>query len=122
MAEKTGVSDTADVLEHHLTAFGEQDMAELLADYTDDSVLITNSGTYRGLDEIEGMMSELFAEFGEPGTDFALDEQVVEGEVAYLVWHAETPDNVYEFATDTFVVRDGVIEVQTFAATVEPKD
>ena len=41
---------------------------------------------------------------------------------AYIVWHAETPDNVYELGTDTYVIRDGVIETQTFTAKVTPKN
>ena len=46
---------------------------------------------------------------------------VVEGEIGYIVWNAETADNVYELATDTFVIDHGKIEVQTFAAKVAPK-
>ena len=42
--------------------------------------------------------------------------QVVEGDYGYIVWTAETPDNVYEMATDTFVVRDGKIVAQSFTA------
>jgi len=37
------------------------------------------------------------------------------------VWHAETPDNEYRFASDTFVVRDGEIVAQSLAADVSPK-
>jgi hypothetical protein len=45
----------------------------------------------------------------------------IEGDYAYIVWTAETADNSYEFATDTFVVRDGKIIAQSFAATINPK-
>ena len=41
--------------------------------------------------------------------------------MAHIIWSAETADNVYEFATDTFVVREGKISVQTFAGKVTPK-
>ena len=34
---------------------------------------------------------------------------------------AETADNVYELATDTFVVRDGKIVTQTFVGKLVPK-
>ena len=50
-----------------------------------------------------------------------LDEQTVEDEFAYIVWHAETPDNVYEFATDTFHIPDDEIVFQTFAGKVSPR-
>ena len=50
-----------------------------------------------------------------------MKQRLIEGEVAYIVWVAETADNVYELATDTFLVRDGKIAVQSFTAKVTPK-
>ena len=67
------------------------------------------------------MFTGLFAEFAKPGASFNLLNMVVEGEIGYIVWNAETADNVYELATDTFVIDHGKIEVQTFAAKVAPK-
>jgi hypothetical protein len=37
------------------------------------------------------------------------------------VWKAETADNRYELATDTFVIKDGEIATQTFAGKISPK-
>jgi hypothetical protein len=37
------------------------------------------------------------------------------------LWTAETADNTYEEATDTFVVRNGKIVAQSFAAKITPK-
>ena len=54
--------------------------------------------------------------------DFSLEEKTVEGEYAYIIWRAETPENTYEFATDTFVVRDGDIVAQTLGTVVSPKN
>ena len=42
-------------------------------------------------------------------------EQVAEGEIAYIVW---TAGDLAPLGTDTFVIRDGKIVVQTFAAHV----
>jgi hypothetical protein len=50
-----------------------------------------------------------------------MKQQSVEGDYAYIVWTAETANNVYEVATDTFVVRDGKIVVQSFAGKITPK-
>ncbi|HET7323642.1 MAG TPA: nuclear transport factor 2 family protein [Halococcus sp.] len=117
------MTTTDEILDHHLTAFGEQDIDGTMEDYTDDSVVITQSGTYRGLDAIsEWFEDELFTEFAKPDVSFSLDERTVEDEYAYIVWHAETPDNEYEFATDTFVIRDGNIVAQTLGAVVTPKN
>lgn len=116
------MSTTESVLNHHLDAFGSQDMEATLEDYTDDSVVITPMGIFRGIDGITELFEGLFAEFEQPGVDFSLDEQVVEGEYGYIIWHAETPDNVYEYATDTFVIRDDHIDTQTFAGKITPKE
>jgi hypothetical protein len=46
--------------------------------------------------------------------------QDVGGEAAYMVWKAET-DNRYELGTDTFIVQNGKIVIQTFAGKISPK-
>jgi len=112
---------TEAVLDHHLDAFTAQDLDECLVDYTDDSVIITNMGTFRGLDEIEELFAGLFEEFSQDGSTIELDQKVIEDEYAYIIWHGATPDNDYEFCTDTFVVEDDVITRQTFAGKIEPK-
>lgn len=121
MSKAQRTTSTADVLDHHMTAFAEQDLSEFLADYTDDSVITSNIGTSRGLDEIRALGEQMFEEFAQDGVEMTVDHTAVEGDIGYSVWHAETPENVYEFGTDTLVVRDGVIECQTFAVDVSPK-
>jgi hypothetical protein len=55
-----------------------------------------------------------------PGSyDFTMDRPEVVGEVAYMVWHSVTKGADVRLGTDTFVVCDGKITVQTFAARVE---
>jgi len=50
-----------------------------------------------------------------------MKEQFVSGDYAYILWSAETADNVYELGTDTFVVRDGKIVAQSFTGKITPK-
>jgi hypothetical protein len=52
---------------------------------------------------------------------FVLNPLSVDGDHAYILWTAETADDVYEIGTDTFVVRDGKIVAQSFAAKITPK-
>ncbi|AUV82934.1 nuclear transport factor 2 family protein [Salinigranum rubrum] len=115
------MSTTEDVLDHHLDAFTTQDLEEVMVDYDDDSVVITNMGTFRGLDEIEDLFSGLFDEYSQEGSRVDLEQKEIEGDTAYIVWNGETPDNDYEFCTDTFRIEDGIITLQTFAGKVEPK-
>jgi len=62
----------------------------------------------------------LFAEFAKPGATFTMKQQLVDGDYAYILWTAETADNVYELATDTFVVQGGKIVAQSFTAKIRP--
>jgi hypothetical protein len=41
--------------------------------------------------------------------------------VAYIVWKAESDTFTFHLATDTLVVKEGKIHVQTFAAHMEKK-
>ena len=50
-----------------------------------------------------------------------MKQQFIDGDYAYILWTAETADNVYEVATDTFVVRDGKIVAQSFTGKVTPR-
>jgi ketosteroid isomerase-like protein len=116
------MSTTASVLEHHLAAFGDQDLEETMVDYSDEAVLITQGATFRGHEEITGVFEDFYAEFSQEGVEFSLEEQTVEGEYAYIVWNARTPDNDYEFATDTFVIQDGEIVAQTLGTVVTSRE
>jgi ketosteroid isomerase-like protein len=113
---------TKDVLDHHLAAFGAGDVDEMLKDYTDDSRLITANGTIAGLGPLReaftGILGGLFA----PGTyEFTVEAEHIEGEVAFITWHADCESADVPFGADTFLVRDGKIAVQTFAMKVDPK-
>jgi ketosteroid isomerase-like protein len=114
---------TDDVLSHHLEAFNNQDMEENLADYGEESVVLLPGGEeHRGLDAIEALFAGFFEEFGKDGAEFVLDDRTTEGDLAFIVWHAETPDNTYEHVSDTFLIRDGIIEVQWVAPKATPKN
>ncbi len=112
---------TKDVLDNHLKCFGEGDLKGILSDYAPGAVLFTPDGPLRGADAIRPLFQAMLAEFGKPGAAFSLQHQSVAGDYAYILWTAETADNVYEVATDTFVVRDGKIVAQSFAGKIRPK-
>jgi len=112
---------TAAVLASHLAAFGKGDMKAILADYADTAALLSPMGELAGKEKLTGLFKQLFAEFGKKGTKFKMLHTTVEGEIAFIVWSAETPDNSYELATDTFIIRGGKIVNQTFAAKATPK-
>jgi uncharacterized protein (TIGR02246 family) len=115
------MTTTGDVLDQHLKCFNENDLDGVLADYTSDAVLFVPGRPLKGPDAIEPFFQAFFAEFAKPGASFSLHQRYVEGDYAYILWSAETADNSYEAATDTFVVQNGKIVAQSFAAKVTPK-
>ncbi len=93
-----------------------------MSDYTDSSVLIVLGSEFTGIEEIKPIFVGLFAEFAKPGATFEMKHLVVNGDIAYIVWVAETADNIYELGTDTYVIEDGKIAVQTLTTKVTPKN
>ena len=116
------MASTKDVLDHHLQSFADGDLTGILSDYAPDAVLFTPDGPLRGADRIRPLFQSLIAEFGKPGARFQMKQQFVEGDFAYILWTANTAENVYELGTDTFVVRDSKIVAQSFTGKIAAKD
>lgn len=113
---------TSQVIDNHLKSFKERDLDGILADYAPGAVLFTPEATLRGHGPIRGLFVDMLKEFDQPGARFRLARREVDGDHAFILWTAETPDKVYELGTDTFVVRNGRIVVQSFAACTATKD
>lgn len=115
------MNSTEQVLAHHLECFGRGDLDGILADYSSTAVMFTPEGPLKGPAVLRPFFQAIFAEFGKPGTSFSMNHRSVDGDYAYILWSAETVDNVYEMGTDTFVVRDGNIMAHSFAGKIRPK-
>ena len=102
------------VLEHHLASVVQGNLDEIMADYADNSVILTPSGPLRGPTAIRAFFAAM-PEILPPGfwDNFEMVRQDIEGEVAFIVW---TAGPTAPLGTDTFIIRDGRIVVQTFAA------
>ncbi len=75
-----------------------------------------------GLDDIRAAFAGFYSGLFKPGTyEFTMDRTEVVGDVAYIVWHSVNEGAEVTLGTDTFVVRDGKIAVQTFAAKIEER-
>ena len=112
---------TNEVVNQHLKCFYEKDLDGVLADYSQDAVLFVPGGPLRGTAVIKPFFQMLLSEFSKPGATFSMTQQYADGDYAYILWSAETADNTYEAATDTFIVRNGKIVAQSFAAKITPK-
>ena len=112
---------TAEVLAHHLKCFAGRDIDGILSDYSADAVFFSVERAVRGLDAIRAVFEKLFSEFAKPGASITSKQRLIEGDYVYTVFTAETPDNSYELASDTFVIRNGSIEMQAFTAKIRPQ-
>jgi ketosteroid isomerase-like protein len=119
--ETEKMKSTDDVIDHHLKAIAQGDVNAVLSDYAPDAVLFRSDGIFKGVDGIRPVFEKFVAEFQNPGTTSNTKQRLVAGDYGYMLWTAETHDNIYELATDTFVVRDGKIVAQSFTAKITPK-
>jgi ketosteroid isomerase-like protein len=111
----SSTNDTKATLSRHLEAAVSKNLDAILEDYGDESVIYTPDGPIRGLDEIRAFFTEFLANVVTPEflSNLKMLRQDVEGEIAYIVW---TAGDIVPFATDTMVVRNGKVLIQTFAS------
>ena len=103
------------------------DLRGFLGDYASDAVVFRPlgfagaGGIAKGLAEYRPVFTALFKEFAQPGSRFEVKQQAVEGDYAYIIWEAESADNIYEPGSDTYIIKDGKIVFQSFAGKIVPK-
>ena len=108
-----------EVFAHHGKALAAGDLDEIVADYADDSVVITSAGIARGKDGVRKVFVKLLDDL--PNAVWDLKTQVLAGEVLFLEWAADSAVNRVDDGVDTFVFRDGMIQVQTIRYTLHAK-
>ena len=85
------------------------------------AIMFTPHGPLKGQAAIRSLFQTIFTEFGKPGTTFSLQLRSIAGDYAYILWQAETADNIYEAIADTFVMRNGEIVVHSFGGKIHAK-
>lgn len=106
----TTIPTTEQVVEHHMRAGNEQNVAEVMRDYAANAILVAPDGVHKGKQAIRASYKQLASG---PKSTITADRKVFEGEVGYVAWtmNAGQPGAVH--GTDTFIVRHGKIVVQT---------
>lgn len=107
-----------EIFAHHGKALATGDLDEIVADYADDSVLITPAGVARGKDGIRKVFAKLLVDL--PNAVWDLKTQIFDGDVLFLEWSADSTVNRVSDGVDTFVFRDGMIWAQTVRYTPQP--
>ncbi len=108
--------ETKDIVGKHTKAMARGNMTAVLEDYTEESVVYWEQGAARGLAEIQVFVQHFFDSIPD---DFWRNARTIraefDGEIGYTLW-ASTAG--VPLGTDTYIIRDGKIMVQTFAMYV----
>jgi hypothetical protein len=112
---------TQDILQHHMESIGAGNVDQILNDYTEESVILTAEGAIKGREKIRELFENFTTHMLPPGSDFELIQQLVDGDVAYVVWKAESEKFKFHIGTDTLFMKNDKIETQTFTAHVDEK-
>lgn len=111
------MSTAEGVVEHHWRSFTAGDLPALMNDYTEESTMVSNMGTFTG-DGIERLYGDLLADFDAGDADLTRRQQTVENHFGYLVWATESADHDYDFATETLYIPEGSIQFQALSVHI----
>ncbi len=104
----------ARLLDHHVNSLLNGNVAEILSDYSESSLVYTPEGPVQGLKNLENLFVGFLATVPSAVLQKLkiLRQDIFDG-TAYILWQAgdEIP-----LGTDTYIIRDGKIAVQSFAA------
>ena len=111
---------TQEILNHHLSAFMEADIDEILKDFTEESELLTPDGALKGLNAIRSFLEEVF-KMVPKGSTLETKQMIVRDNLAYITWFGESPFVSIPLGTDSFIIENDKIVYQTLAAHIIPK-
>ncbi|MDC8107143.1 nuclear transport factor 2 family protein [Chryseobacterium sp. PTM-20240506] len=112
--EITSTTITTEVLNRHLDAWREGNIDKVMADWSDDGVLINSSGIVIGKLAIREVYKKVFTEYFPDDVRATVDfsKQKIHGEIAFTEWEG----GIAKYASDTIIVRDGKKVAHVFAA------
>jgi hypothetical protein len=114
LAKRTPV----EVFGHHVQTLGAEDLDGILMDYNETSYLVSPSGVLRGKNAIRGFFSDLIRAV--PQAKWNVKTTYVE-DILFLEWTADSTKGSVSDGVDTFIFKDGMIQIQTVRATIVPK-
>jgi len=114
------LSRTQEILNHHVAAFVEADLDEIMKDYTERSELLTPQGPVSGLSAIRSWFDEIFKAVPK-GSPLDLKQTIIRDNIAYIAWSGESPFVSIPFGVDTFIMENDKILYQNLGAHIIPK-
>jgi hypothetical protein len=102
-----------DVFDRHMSHQLDGDLDAILSDYAPDAVVATPEGIGSGYDYIRQNYEQVLPLIGSLELTPAVR---VQGEVVYLTFRGHRDGKDELLGTDTFVIRDDLIQMHTFYA------
>ena len=112
---------TDQILKHHLDAFLEGNVDEIMKDYTAESSLYTPQGEIKGLEGIKGFFEYVFSLLPQESFKFNMAQQIIFGDYAYLAFNCNSSLVDVPMGTDTFKIQGGKILWQALGAHIVQK-
>jgi ketosteroid isomerase-like protein len=111
---------TEEIFNHHISAFVEADVHEVLKDFTEESELLTPDGALKGLNAIRSFFEEAFRMLPK-GSALEIKQTIIRDNIAYAVWSGHSSFVNIPLGTDTFIMENDKISYQILAAHIIPK-
>lgn len=108
-----------EIIDHHAAVLAEGDVDAVVSDYADDARFITPDGVVAGRAALTDTFAGVLEQF--PGFTLSVGTLVADGDTVLLEWTADAKAHTITDGVDTFVIRDGLIQLQTARFTVRPK-
>ena len=109
------MTTTREVFDRHISHQLDRDLDTILTDYAPDAIVVGPDGIGSGHDHIRASYEQVLPLIG----SLDVTSLQVQGEVVYVNFRAHSDGRDDLVGTDTFVIRDGLIQVHTFYATTE---
>ena len=109
---------TSEVMADYLQVFDSRDSVSMASLYSENAFVIWGNRKWHGREEIADFYHEIFNQVLPPDTVFDANTfEVIEKDVAYVVWSGSSSLGQVKPGVDTFVVSDG--EIQSLTVYIE---
>jgi hypothetical protein len=107
-----------EIFGHHAQTLMAEDLDGILMDYVESSYLVSPSGVLHGKNAIRGFFADVLQAL--PQAKWDVKTTFVEN-ILFLEWTADSTKGSASDGVDTFIFKDGMIQIQTVRATIVPK-
>jgi hypothetical protein len=112
-----GTAHPEEIFGHHAEALMKADLDELVADFSEDAIMITPTGPKHGKAGVREAFEELLAIV--PNATWDVPVAVFAEDLLLIEWSAQSAESEVTDGVDTFIFRDGLIRAQTVRYRVQ---